>query len=55
VRDIVIACVDGLNGFPEAIEGDLAVRHGPDMHGAPDPGLDAIRTATRTAARSRLR
>ena len=33
VKDILIACMDGLNGFPQAVEavsGDTAVRHPPD-------------------------
>ena len=42
-RDVLIVCCDGLTGPPEANRGDLARLDGPDLRGAADPGLDAVR------------
>ncbi len=43
VQDILIACVDGLKGFPEAIEGDVPSHDGANLHRAPDPSQPEIR------------
>ena len=43
VRDIFIACVDGLNGLPEAIETVYPREPGAVMHGASDAQLAALR------------
>ncbi len=43
VRDVLIVCCDGLTGFPRGNRGDLATGHGPDLRGASDPQLNAIR------------
>ena len=40
VEDILIAVVDGLKGFPDAINAAFPEGHGPDLHrasGAPFP------------------
>jgi transposase-like protein len=37
VQDILICCVDGLKGFPEAIEATFPAHDDPDVHRAPDP------------------
>ncbi len=37
VQDILICCVDGLKGFPEAIEAIFPKTVGADVHRAPDP------------------
>ena len=37
VQDILICCVDGLKGFPEAIEAMFPQTDGPDVHRASDP------------------
>ena len=39
VEDILIAIVDGLKGFPEAINAVFPRAHRPDLHRAPDPPL----------------
>ncbi len=43
VKDILIACVDGLKGFPEAIEATFPRHDGADLHRAPDPPQPEIR------------
>ena len=43
VADVLIACVDGLAGFPEAIEAVFPADLGADLHRPPDPGLAALR------------
>ena len=48
VQDILIACVDGLTGFPDAIEAAFPRRDRPNMPGAPGP-LIASSCPTRTA------
>ena len=40
VREVLIVCSDGLNGFPEAIH--LATRDGSDLCRTPDPPSDAV-------------
>jgi putative transposase len=40
VEDVLIAVVDGLKGFPEAI---TAVYPGPDLHRSPDPQFAGLR------------
>ena len=47
VRDILICCVDGLKGFPEAIEAVFPADHGADVHRAPDPPQPEIRAPPR--------
>ena len=45
VADILIAAVDGLKGFPEAITSVFPPGPGPDLHrapGAPQPALRAL-------------
>ena len=49
VRDVLIVCCDGLTGFPEAIEATWPHGHRADLHGAPDPGGDAVRVLPATA------
>ena len=49
VRDVLIACCDGLTGLPEAIEATWPHTIGADLRGAPDPRLDAVRVLRRTA------
>ena len=44
-QDILIACVDGLKGFPEAIEALSPENDGADVHRSPDPPLIALRPA----------
>src|SRR5438046_8110145 len=43
VKDLFIACVDGLNGLPEAIETVLSAHACPVMHGASDEEIIALR------------
>ena len=43
VQDIFIVCVDGLKGFPQAIEAVFPQDRGADLHRAPGPQLDALR------------
>ena len=43
VRDVLIACVDGLTGFPDAIDAVFPRDLGADLHRASDPLLDALR------------
>ena len=45
VRDILICCVDGLTGFPEAIEAIFPKHDRPDMHRPPDPLEPQVRSA----------
>ena len=47
VQDVLIACVDGLTGFPDAIEAVFPQSLGADLHRAPDPLLDALRQLPR--------
>jgi putative transposase len=42
VEDVLVACVDGLAGFPEAIEAVFPLRLGADLHRAPDPQQHAL-------------
>ena len=42
VADVLIACVDGLTGFPEAIAAVFPQSLGSDLHSAHDPGLNAV-------------
>jgi hypothetical protein len=44
VQEILIAVVDGLNGFPEAITHHRGVPrdHGPDLHRSPDPAFNEL-------------
>jgi transposase-like protein len=53
VKDVLIVCCDGLTGFPEAIEATWSQRDGPNLRGAPDPGLDAVRVLQRPQGRRR--
>ena len=39
VEDILIACVDGLSGFPQAIGGCVPENRNPAVHHPPDPEL----------------
>ena len=50
VSDILIACVDGLTGFPEAIEAIFPKHDRPNMHRAPDPLEPEIRAPARARA-----
>lgn len=43
VRDILICCVDGLTGFPEATRGDLPENDGPNMHRPHDQSVAEVR------------
>ena len=43
IRDVLIACVDGLTGHHRSDRSDLAPNNRADLCGAPDPGLDAVR------------
>ena len=43
VRDMLIVCCDGLTSSVEGDHRNLALRHDPDVCGAPDPFLDAVR------------
>src|SRR6186713_3374034 len=43
VRDVLIVCCDGLTGFPEAVEATWPAATVQSLHGAPDPGGDAVR------------
>jgi transposase-like protein len=45
VQDILICCVDGLKGFPEAIEA-IFPHHRPDVHRASDPHQPEVCAAT---------
>ena len=47
VQDILICCVDGLKGFPEAIEAVFPADDGADVHRAPDPPQPEVRAAPR--------
>ena len=62
VQDILICCVDGLKGFPEAIEAIFPQTDGPDVHRAPDPPQPAstcpagnTTRSSRTSSRSTRR
>ena len=46
VSDILICCVDGLTGFPEAIEA-IFPNHRPNLCCAPDPPIVALRPPAR--------
>lgn len=48
VQDVLIVCCDGLQGLPEADRGHMAGLDGPDLRGAPDSGLDAVRVLQRS-------
>ena len=50
VQDILICCVDGLKGFPEAIEAIFPQDHGPDVHRASDPPQPEVRAPPRARA-----
>ena len=54
-QDILIAVVDGLKGFPEAITSVFPQDRGPDLHRASDPLLDALRRVEGTPAGSAWR
>ena len=43
VQDVLIAVVDGLKGFPEAIGAAFPRGHRPDLHRPPDPKLAGLR------------
>lgn len=47
VADVLIACVDGLTGFPDAIEAVFPGRLGSDLHRPPDQELAALRLLQR--------
>ena len=49
VQDILICCVDGLKGFPEAIEA-VFPRRGADLHRPPDPPQPQVRPPPRARA-----
>ena len=51
-RDILICCVDGLKGFPEAIEAIFPNTVGADVHRAPDPPQPQVRARGASASRS---
>jgi hypothetical protein len=51
VADVLIACVDGLTGFPEAIEGRLALHTRPS-HGSAQRCATACTTNPTTSCRS---
>jgi transposase, mutator family len=51
LKDVLIVCCDGLTGFPEAIEADLARIPGPNLRGASDPGFHALRRLHRPESR----
>jgi len=42
VQDILIAGVNGIKGFPEAITSVFSQDRGPGLHRTPDPLLDAV-------------
>jgi putative transposase len=50
VREILIACVDGLTGFPDANRGDLPQDDRADVHRPSDPLEPALRAAARARA-----
>ena len=45
VRDILICCVDGLEGVPGSDRGCLPADDGPDVHRSPDPPLTEVRAS----------
>jgi transposase-like protein len=45
VQDILIACVDGLRGFAEAIEAVYPATTVQTLHRSPHPGVAEIRAA----------
>jgi putative transposase len=47
VQDILIACVDGLTGFPDAIEAIFSQDDRPNMHRSSDPLVIEVRPAPR--------
>jgi putative transposase len=47
VSDVLIACVDGLKGFPDAIEAVFPPDHGADVHRASDPQQPQVRAPPR--------
>src|SRR4051812_49189860 len=47
VEDVLIACVDGLKGFPEAIEATFPQAWDQGLHRAPHPRLAALRQLSR--------
>ena len=50
VQDILICCVDGLTGFPEAIEAIFPRHDGPNVPGPPDPLISEVRAPPRARA-----
>ena len=50
VQDILICCVDGLTGFPEAIEAIFPQDDRPNMHRPPDPLVPEVRPPPRARA-----
>jgi putative transposase len=46
VQDILIACVDGLKGFPRSDRSRVPSDHDPDLHRSSDPSLVEVRAAT---------
>ncbi len=52
VQDILICCVDGLKGFPEAIEAIFPEDRGADVHRAPHPPQPASTSRGASASRS---
>ena len=53
VEDVLIAVVDGLKGFPEAIAAVFPKTHGPDLHRASDPQQPRLRELEGPQARRR--
>jgi hypothetical protein len=51
--DVLIACVDGLTGFPEAIEAAFPLRWCANLGGTSDPGVDVVRHLQRSQGRCR--
>ena len=47
VRDILICCVDGLDRLSRSDRGDLPADDRPNLRGAPDPPIPALRPAAR--------
>ena len=53
VKDIFIACVDGLKGFPQAIETVFPASAGAAVHRAPGAGQPELRELEGTQAGGR--
>jgi transposase-like protein len=47
IQDVLIACVDGLKGFPDAIEATFAPNLGTDLDRPPDQNVASLRQLPR--------